>query len=224
MIKQFLAKIPVNIAWMCLGMFISSLFAFKFINTTRSCAISLDRQNVFYIGVDNPIRIVTQGFGDAPVDVSAQGMTITKIEGDEYNVTCTTPTNDGFISIKVGEKTQEFPFRIKRIPNPVAKLGGKYDSRTLGNGEFRAQESLNIVQENFDFDAKCELISFKINLIKKRQDPLELVNYGEKFNPETLELIKKAVPGDIFYFDDIKVKCPDDKASRAIGGLSFNIK
>jgi hypothetical protein len=224
MIKQFLSKIPKNIVWMCLGMFISSLFAFRFITTNPCCAISFDRQNVFYIGVDNPVRIVTQGMGDAPLTITGHGVTLTKIEGEEYNVTCSTPSNDASINIKVGKKNQGFPFRVKRIPNPLARLGGRYDSRTIGNGEFRAQESLNIVLDNFYFDAKCELASFKITKITKRQDPVDLVNIGEKFNPQTLELVKKAVPGDVYYFDEIKVNCPSDVAARSIGGLVFNIK
>jgi len=37
-------------------------------------------------------------------------------------------------------------------------------------------------------------------------------------------LIKKAVPGDKYFFENIKCKCPGDNAARDLGGMVFNIK
>ncbi|MEY3249648.1 MAG: hypothetical protein RL742_1691, partial [Bacteroidota bacterium] len=31
-------------------------------------------------------------------------------------------------------------------------------------------------------------------------------------------------PGDTYFFDDIKVKCPGDNIPRNLGGLSFKIR
>ena len=77
---------------------------------------------------------------------------------------------------------------------------------------------------NFDFDVKCDIVSYEVNYIAKREDPSAVVNIGAGFNPETQALINRAQPGIAYFFDDIKVKCPGDAASRYLSSLAFKIK
>ncbi len=46
---------------MMIGFALASVLAFKIMSDPPNCAISLDKMNVFYTGLDNPITIVARG-------------------------------------------------------------------------------------------------------------------------------------------------------------------
>jgi GldM C-terminal domain len=226
--KNILAKIPSNLAFLCLGMSISSIFAFKILTELPSCAVMIEKENILYIGVDNPMKIVVQGSPLDQVKVAAsEGLTLVKTGDETYNVTCKTLSNDAFLTVTVGESVQKFPYRVKRIPNPKILLSAKYDSRTMGNGDFKAQLGLAVVFENFNYDINCDIVSYKVVRVRKRQDPAEILNIGEQFTRKTLELVNAALPGDVYYFDAIKVSCAGiggDCPGMATEDLIFKIK
>jgi hypothetical protein len=103
-------------------------------------------------------------------------------------------------------------------------LGARHKSKQMGNGEFKAQTFVDAVLENFDFEARCEIVGFEFTYLPKRQDPIVRTNGGKRFSGDVSEQVNKARPGDTFFFDDIKCKCPGDPAARNIGGLAFKIK
>jgi hypothetical protein len=223
--KNILAKISSNLAFLCLGMSISSIFAFKIIAESPSCAVMIEKENIFYIGVDNPMKIVVQGAPLDQVKVSAcEELKLTKTGDETYNVTCTTPSNNAFLTVTVGETVLKHPYRVKRIPNPKVLLGAKYDSQTMGNGDFKAQTGLAVVLDNFNYDAKYDIVSYRVVRARKREDPIEILNIGERFTQKTVELTNAALPGDVYYFDDIKVNAPGDGLRMTSSGLVFRIK
>jgi hypothetical protein len=140
-------------------------------------------------------------------------------------VRASTP-GESSITVSGGGVSQTFPFRVKRIPDPYPRLGGnpKNKGGTMGNGEFKAQGGIAAILEGFDFDAKCDVVGFEINYLPKRQDVVTAVNSGARWNSQAAGLIEKAKPGDTYFFDDVKCKCPGDAASRNIGTLTYKIK
>jgi len=193
----------------------------------RSAAVQLDKMNVFYIGVDNPISVSVAGVSSNDIKISASGVNVAKGGGaGKYVVTATTPTNDASITISGGGVTQKFPYRVKRIPDPNPRLGGNAKNKggTMGNGEFKAQGGVSAMLENFDFDATCAVVGFEVTYLAKRQDPITRVNSGAKWSGDVGELIQRAKPGDAFFFDEVKCKCPGDVAARNIGSISYKIK
>ena len=60
--------------------------------------------------------------------------------------------------------------------------------------------------------------------IAKRQDPEFAPNQGAKIAGQAATLQNKAVPGDKYFFQDIKCKCPGDPAERNLGQLVFDIQ
>ncbi len=120
--------------------------------------------------------------------------------------------------------SQKFTYRVKRIPDPTPLLGAKHRSKAMANGEFRAQGGIATVLENFDFEAKCDVAGFEVTYLPKRQDPITKQNSGARWNGDVQDWISKAKPGDAYFFDDIKCKCPGDAAARNLGGLAFKIR
>ena len=188
----------------------------------RSATVSADKMNVFYIGVDNPISVAVAGVSSNDVNVSCSGCTLKGGRG-KYVATASRP---GDVTINVsggGLPNTPFDFRVKRIPDPVAKLGNKADG-TMGNGEFKAQRGVIPWLEGFDFDAKCQIQGFNLVKVAKRQDPVASNNPGGSFNEKSLRLVRSARPGDTYYFENVKARCPGDAAGRKINSMVFKIR
>jgi hypothetical protein len=99
----------------------------------------------------------------------------------------------------------------------------KEESRISAN-EFKAHGSLVAVLNGFDFDAKCVISSFTLTRVPKHKDVVTTSNMGSIFRTETQALVNEADHGDVYYFDDIKARCPGDEAGRNIASLVFTIK
>jgi len=189
----------------------------------RSIAVQLDKMNVFYIGVENPISVSAAGVSSNDVKVSASGVNVANKGGGHFIVTASTP-GESILTVSAPGVSQRFTYRVKRIPDPTPLLGAKHRSKAMANGEFRAQGGIATVLENFDFDAKCDVAGFEVTWLPKRQDPISKQNSGARWNGDVQDWISKARPGDAYFFDDIKCKCPGDAAARNLGGLAFKIR
>ncbi|MEK7254901.1 MAG: GldM family protein, partial [Bacteroidota bacterium] len=198
---------------------------FSFEVGERSVAISADKMNVFYIGVDNPISVSAAGISsnDLRVGINGGGGKLDKIGSNTWNVRVTTPTDDCKVNVSAREMNAAKQFRVKRIPDPVAKLGNKADGE-MGNGEFKVQKGLIAWLENFDFDARCDIQGFNLVKVSKREDPVEASNNGGSFSGKAQNLVTSAKPGDTYYFEQVKARCPGDQAGRKINSLVFRIK
>ncbi len=190
----------------------------------RSATVSADKMNVFYIGVKNPISVAVAGASSNEVKVSATGATASGSNG-KYVITATRP-GEASINVTAPGIKKSFPFRIKRIPDPVPTLGGgpSKNGGAMGNGEFKAQLGLAAVLVGFDFDAKCKIQGYEVTKVAKRQDPVTSNNAGARYNDKSKRLVTSAKPGDTYYFDNVKAKCPGDPAGRKLPSIVFKIK
>ena len=190
----------------------------------RSVAVSADKMNVFYIGVDNPISVSAAGIPSSSVrvNISGGGGKVRKTGTNNYMVNVTTP---GECRVNVsGEGMRDSKvFRVKRIPNPEARLGNK-NGGAIGSGEFKAQAGVLAILEGFDFDARCAIDRFEMVYVAPRQDAVLAQNQGPRFNAKSARLKGRAKPGDTFYFRDVRAKCPGDKNTRKINDMVFNIR
>lgn len=188
----------------------------------RSVAVSADKMNVFYMGVQNPVSVVAAGVSSNELRVSATGVNISG-SGGKYVVTATSP-GKARINVSAGNLRQSFEFRVKPIPDPVAKIGATTGG-PMGNAELRANGGVLAVLENFDFDARCEIAGFTMVYVPKRQDPIEVVNPGPRFTGGVANAVAQAKPGDTYQFQNIRAKCPGDGGStRKINSIAITIR
>ncbi|HKK89226.1 MAG TPA: GldM family protein, partial [Saprospiraceae bacterium] len=138
----------------------------------RSASMFLTKMNVFYIGVNNPFEVSVAGASSNEVNVSATGAGA-KISGSggDYSATVSTP-GDVKVNVTAPGLQKAFNIRAKRIPDPVATLGGTNKGGKIGNGTFKAQRGLIAVLESFDFDARCDIQGFEFVRVPQRQDPI----------------------------------------------------
>lgn len=191
----------------------------------RSAAISLDKMNVFYIGVPNPITVSAAGISSNELRVtgSGGGISITPKGGSSYEVDVKTQGEATLVLSGGGLTASTFKYRVKRIPDPTPEIGGQTGG-SMGNGTFKAQGGLIANLRDFDFDARCNIVGYQLTRAARREDPVTEANGGAAFTAAAKRLVDQAKPGDTFFFNDIKAKCPGDAANRSLGSIVISIK
>lgn len=196
---------------------------FSFEAGDRSVAVSADKMNVLYAGLDNPITISAAGVPSGQVRVNAEGAALSHLGGSRYMAH---PDRPGTARITVsggGLAPTTFDYRIKKVPDPVIELGGKRGGR-MEAATFRAQLGIIPVLEGFDFDARCAVASFELVRVPRGGDIQVANNNGGRYEAEAQRIVRNATRGDVYYFNEVRVKCPGDSHSREINGMIFNIK
>jgi len=169
------------------------------------------------------LTISAAGVPSQEVNVSADGVSISKVGNGSYMVT---PERPGKAMIKVsggGLPLTKFEYRVKRIPDPIAKLGNK-TSGQMSAGEFKIYKKIYPDLPDFDFNAKCKITSFELIRVDKSGDGFVQKNSGGNYQTKAQRLVDAAKRGDKFYFEKIKAKCPGDNHSRQLSPLFFKIK
>jgi hypothetical protein len=210
-----------NIFWFTVGLLLPALFAFQNLQERRAIAIMLDKQKVFYVGVENHITIALRGVDDQDLKVTGIGLDIEDKSNGHYIVSAK-KSGQGSIVVSVGGFSEKFDFLIKKIPDPVPRLGNLhhgYNGITLHN-----LGGIAAILENFDFEAKCEVTKYNITYAGIKKDPVTISNNGARFSGDARDMVNKGVPGDTYYFDDIKAICPGDEKERELGSLIFKVK
>jgi gliding motility-associated protein GldM len=108
----------------------------------RSVTVSASKMNVFYIGVDNPVEVSAAGVPSAQIKVSMDGGNISRNGDGTYTVNV---TSVGKANVRVSAPGVNYSkeFRVKRIPDPTPKLGGKERGGSIGNGTFKAHSAID---------------------------------------------------------------------------------
>ena len=197
---------------------ITRQWKFEYMVGTTGASMQLDKMNVFYIGVDNPVTVAAAGYSVEDVSLSIPGATVTGEKGHyvikvdkigNVEVAINAKTKEGTIK-KVGGMT----VRVKRIPDPVASLS-KVVSGSMNAAVFRAQIAPTAVLDNFDFDAKFKIISFNMSMLPKGKDyqgPYPAADRnGCRFTGQAdiEKMMSMARAGDRVFIDEIKAVGPD---------------
>jgi TonB family protein len=140
-----------------------------------------------------------------------------------------TPVNNTILDIEnptiLNDSTRNPPFDVVKnpIPNPFVTIAGR--SNGLINREtFQNQWTLSVSQPKYGYPVICAIQSFQLIRVSFGLNAnQESKNNGQKFNAETLALVKQAQDGDSYQFVNIKGRCPGDVAARDLGNMSFII-
>lgn len=186
-------------------------------------ALMLDKMNVFYIGLDNPVT-VSSGTGDEKTKLisSGGGVTLTKSAPGKYIVRATS-VGEATITVSDGQQNTPFKFRVKRVPDPVTTIGGTIKGGKIAKGTLQVQQGVRAILENFDFDAKFTVNSFEYTYVPKNGDLREGKVTGDRFSPEWTSAVNACKPNDVFLIENVQVTGPDG-TKRKITGMSVQIK
>ena len=178
-------------------------------------SVAAEQMNVFYRGVTNPVSAGAAGISPADVIVTASGAGVTvkpRGEPGKYDFTFTgTGTCQVTVSAKTkdGVKSQGPPvsFKVKPLPKPEAKIGGKYAPDEMKKSDLSTVGAIGAGANGFDFQANYIVQSYEV--IGKVKGAIKVANgNGANLGPDALNIFKGADAGTKIYVD-IKVKGPD---------------
>ena len=173
--------------------------------------VSPTKMNVFYYGVPNPIDISVPGFSPEDLQVSGQGVSIRKIKPGKYEATVLKKNSkEAKVVVKAEGKVIGKPieFRVDKIPNPTAAVGGKSESKMSKNKLLKAQ-GVAAKLKNFPFDLKYEVTSYDVRLQVGQFPKTFSYKKTNLINEELRSKFRKLKSGSSVTFKNIKAKGPD---------------
>jgi gliding motility-associated protein GldM len=182
----------------------------------------LEKMNVMYVGVENPVMVSAGSAGKEKMNVSFSGGSISGAGGDRY-VAKPTQTGPAEIKITVDGKTTAIPIRCKILPDPTAMVGTSKGG-SIPAAVFKAQGGLLARLLDSEFDAPFQVVGYKLGGNGGAfQTYQEATNDGGRWTGNASAIVNRATPGSSIFFDDIRVKGPDGKV-RQLPGIFFNLK
>ncbi|CAN5907118.1 gliding motility protein GldM [soil metagenome] len=209
------------------GMWDNYPFKGEYMVAAPSAAVFLEKMNVFYIGVDNPISISAGGVAPSDLQPSLTGGTLRSSgKPGSYIVTVAGGTE---ATLNVNAKTSggnksmgTFKFRVKRVPDPVAYVGNLKADGMMTKAELQAQSGVFARMDNFDFDLKFQVMSFVMSMSINGVF-VEKKSTGPGITPEMKSMLGGAKPGNKVFFEQVTVKGPDG-TFRKIPGVNIKVK
>ena len=194
-----------------------------------SGTVSADKMNVFYIGVPNPVTASAAGIAPTEVDIqlSGGGAKSKKLGHGKYEIMCTSP-GECKITVtgrtKDGVKPQGPPivFRVKKIPDPVAAVGGKKGTSDIKKIDVAGIGGISAPLEGFDFQANFIVISYELTAIIKGT-PYVASGTGPSLTQEMKTKLSQVSTGGKIFIDNVKAKGPDGTI-RSIPGVTLKVK
>jgi gliding motility-associated protein GldM len=186
-------------------------------------SIFLEKMNVMYIGVENPVTVSGGSVGSEKVKVSFSQGSIVKSGGDKYVVTPNGDPGPAKLTVNADGKTYTFDIRLKNLPLPTAYVGTRKGG-VVPAAEFKVMRGVIAKLEDSEFNYPYKVLSYKVGAVG---GPISIyteeTNQGNLWNGQAAALINRAGPGTTLFFDQITVEAPGGKR-REIGAMKFTLK
>ncbi len=189
----------------------------EYIVANSAIAVSADKMNVMYIGVDNPISVSAAGVAPTDLIVNVKGCGATLINSGNGKYIAKV-SGVGACTVTVMQKTeggikqQGSPqvFRVKSFPNPPLRVGGK---TTFGNLEMDQSKAsiiaaLGVDNSGFDFNAPFKVVGFTMSAYTNGRLSEEYKCTGSSLSGPALAELKRLKRGSKIFFENIKVEAP----------------
>jgi gliding motility-associated protein GldM len=196
-------------------------FKDEFIVAKPGLTISPTKMNVFYRGVDNPVEISVPGGPERVIPTISVGNI--RQDGKSWIVSgLPKGINDATITVNAvfSGKTKSMgnmKFRLKSVPDPVVKVGGKSDG-FISKGILLASPYVTCeMPVGFDFDIKYLVTSFTFVTDVSGDIITVKVPAGNRFSQEIMKYIQNAGKNKRFWIEQVSVKGPDERTIQGIG-------
>ena len=218
-------KIPVHVAYRDQdGKPQEKIVEVEFTVGQSSAAVQLDKMNVLFIGVDNPITISGSGNVDQISASIKGGGGVFSGSGAHRTVRVSQETDDCTITITTPDgKTTPVRFRVRSIPDPTPQVGAS-ESGDISAAMFKSQAGVRAYVKNFFYETQFNVTSFRITGDGSGFDDgiEEANNTGGAWN-EAKKIVSKCRPGSFITIEDIYAVGPDGRR-RKLTPLIYNLK
>src|SRR5258706_5279246 len=180
-----------------------------------TASIALDKMNVLYIGVDNPVSVAASGAGDDKIgfSVTGGGGTYSKVGGGKYIVRVNTVTDECWINVSVeGKVAGKSKFRVRTIPKPIAIIGPYESGANVPAGGFKAQAGVGAFVKDFPFELQYKVTKFTISADTDDGYIEDAACTGYTWSSEALRIINGLKTGRTVMIDEIYATGPDGRS------------
>jgi len=185
--------------------------------------VSPTAMNVMYMGIPNPIDVSVPGISPDKIKIKVVNGSFTtgKIKnskGEFFKGAWAVKPNAVGQDVQIivtadinGKPVQyaPYPFRVKKIPNPVAIFANK-STGTVPRATAAAQQGVFAVLPDFDFDLQYQITGFTVLYSDKGSD-FEEISTGSNLTTKQKDLIGRLTRGKNLIIKDIKAFGPDGK-------------
>lgn len=193
-----------------------------------SASVSSTKLNVIYAGIPNPFTVSAAGFPLESVRASISGGSMSGGNGNfNVNVPGSLVGQDVSINVSANNagKTVSLgsqKFRVKGIPTPVAKVGGRAGG-DVASVQLKSETEIEADLDDFPFDVKFKIQRYKLTIIKPRSDAVTIPGSGGSFAGAVKGAINSITPGTRVFFEDIVSIGPDGR-QKILPSLAFSVK
>jgi gliding motility-associated protein GldM len=187
-------------------------FSDRFTVMAPSATVSADKMNVLYAGIENPVSV--------SASVPAEKISISLVGGGnqartgpgQYNITVPENLAGKTITVNIsadmGGRQQAMgsrEFRIKRVPDPVAVLGGNFRGGKTTKAELLANPFvLADMGTDFVYDLRWTVNSYNVTFIIRGIEDPPISNNNRQFSDAVRNKINSSGTGAIIHFSEIK--------------------
>ncbi len=177
---------------------------FEYTVAQPTAVVSPTKMNVFYRGVANPLEVSVPGVAPSNVVASGSGVILRRTSPGKYEARVTKTATEAKISVKANGKTIGKPkiFRVKKIPNPVATIGGITEGKISKNRLLKTP-GVRATLKDFPFDLKFRVSTYTVR-VKEGEYVKPIIVKGDLFTQEVKAKFKKLKPGRDVSFTNIK--------------------
>lgn len=175
--------------------------------------VSPDKMNVVYRGLENPMSISVPGVAANQITATCSGCQAFSGSNGKYIVKPGTGSNiEISVSVKLSDgKVQSMgkaPFRVKRVPAPTIRWGGKKAGDAVNPGHITGSSAIVPIMEDFDFELFSKIESFKVvSFPGGNYDEASVT--GNVIPEGVRSKMSKTPKGKSIFFENIRVKQPD---------------
>jgi gliding motility-associated protein GldM len=190
-----------------------------------STAIALPEMNVLYIGYPNKVTVSGGGVGAEKISLNVQGGggNVQKTANGEFVVRVSQQTDNCVLAAYAdGKQIGALTYRVRLMPEPTAKVGGKKSGESVNAATLMAQAGVGAGIDNFPLPLKYEVVKFQVVGTNADGDLIRENCAGYGFTPRAKQIIKDSRSGDIITIEDIWCKYPDGSVKR-LPSLLYNI-
>jgi gliding motility-associated protein GldM len=191
-----------------------------------SLVVSATKMNVLYRGIENPIEVSVPGIPQDALTATISTGSLSKKPDGSYVANVKTGS-EAIVSVSAeiqGQKKNmgQFKFRLKSVPDPVAKFAGKTAvDNTVRKSDLTASLGVIADLKDFVFDLNYPIRSFDI-AVTNGADVKILSSTSNRLTAEQKELLRETRRNQTVSVENIKATAPDGTI-RKLAGITLRI-
>jgi gliding motility-associated protein GldM len=192
----------------------------EYVVATPAVAVSAEKMNVMYSGVENPVSVSAAGIApsDLVVSITGCGGTLSNNGNGKY-VAKVSGTGSCVVTVMAktptGLKQQGPPqvFRVKRLPNPPFRVGGKttYGNIDMSLVSAKSLSGFGLDNSGFDFATTSKVKEFTMSVATSGMISPDFKCYNGQLSEDAKKALIRIKPGSKIFIENIKIQVANEE-------------